>query len=57
MINGEGHGISPEQMKDIFIKLEMSRMLIKMGNDMVKQIEEDLKFYKAVSDIEDTEND
>ncbi len=38
-------------MKDIFIKLEMSRMLIKMGNDMVKQIEEDLKFYAATNNL------
>jgi hypothetical protein len=49
----DSNGLSPEQLKDIFIKLEMSRMLVKMGNDLVKQIEDDIKFYQTVSDIED----
>jgi hypothetical protein len=42
--------MTPEQFKDVYIKVEMSRMLVKMGNDMVKQIEEDIKFYNAIID-------
>ena len=55
--DGESQGFSPDQLKDIFIKLEMSRMLIKMGADMAKQIEEDIKFYRTIGDIEDNDND
>ncbi len=42
--------MTPEQFKEIYIKVEMSRMLVKMANDMVKQIEEDIKFYNAIAD-------
>lgn len=55
MTNEESQGFTPEQLKDIFIKLEMSRMLMKMSLDMTRQIEEDIKFYKTVSDIEDND--
>jgi hypothetical protein len=57
MADGESQGFSPDQLKDIFIKLEMSRMLIKMGADMAKQIEEDIKFYRTIGDIEENDND
>jgi hypothetical protein len=52
MTNAE-QGFSPEQLKDIYLKIEMSRMLVKMGNDMTKQIEADLKFYSATNNLED----
>jgi hypothetical protein len=52
MTNAE-QGFSPEQLKDIYLKIEMSRMLVKMGNDMTKQIEADLKFYAATNNLED----
>jgi hypothetical protein len=48
MSEGERNGFSPDQMKDIFIKIEMSRMLMKMSLDMTKEIEDDLKFYNAI---------
>jgi hypothetical protein len=41
-----------EQFKEVYIKVEMSRMLLKMSQDMVKQIEEDIKFYNAIVDSE-----
>ena len=44
-------GFSPEQLKDIYLKIETSRMLIKMGKDMTKQSEEDLKFYAATNNL------
>jgi hypothetical protein len=53
MTNEESQGFTPEQLKDIFIKLEMSRMLIKMGADMAKQIEEDIKFYRTIGGVEE----
>tara|TARA_B110000977_G_scaffold165428_1_gene212585 strand:- start:62 stop:223 length:162 start_codon:yes stop_codon:yes gene_type:complete len=46
MTDEERHGFSPDQMKDIFIKIEMSRMLMRMSTDMTKQIAEDLKLYQ-----------
>jgi hypothetical protein len=49
MTNGEVQGFSPEQMKEIFIKLETSRLLAKMAENMAKEIEADIKFYTAVN--------
>ncbi len=57
MTDGESQGFSPDQLKDIFIKLEMSRMLMKMSLDMTKQIEEDIKFYKTIGNIEEKDNE
>jgi hypothetical protein len=57
MTNEESQGFTPEQLKDIFIKLEMSRMLMKMSLDMTKQIEEDIKFYKTIGNIEEKDNE
>ena len=42
-------GFTREQMKDIYLKVEMSRMLVKMGRDMTKEIEDDLKFYRSIN--------
>ncbi len=47
------NGYSTEQMAEIYAKLEVSKMLIKMGTDMAKQIEADIKFYKMTNGIED----
>jgi hypothetical protein len=55
MTNAE-QGFSPEQLKDIYLKIEMSRMLVKMGNDMTKQIEADIKFYAATNNLEGGNN-
>jgi hypothetical protein len=49
MSDPEAHGFTPEQMKDIFIKLETSRLLAKMAENMAKEIEADIKFYTAVN--------
>ena len=42
-----------EQMTEIFAKLEVSKMLIKMGTDMAKQVEADIKFYRMTNGLED----
>ena len=42
-----------EQMTEIYAKLEVSKMLIKMGTDMAKQIEADIKFFRMTNGIED----
>jgi hypothetical protein len=42
-----------EQMAEIYAKLEVSKMLIKMGTDMAKQVEADIKFYRMTNGIED----
>ena len=47
------NGYSTEQMAEIYAKLEVSKMLIKMGTDMAKQVEADIKFYKMTNGIED----
>jgi hypothetical protein len=47
------NGYSTDQMAEIYAKLEVSKMLIKMGTDMAKQIEADIKFYKMTNNIEE----
>jgi hypothetical protein len=49
MTDQAAQGFSPEQMKDIFIKLETSRLLAKMAENMAKEIEADIKFYTAIN--------
>jgi hypothetical protein len=52
MTDGEAQGISPEQMKDIFVKLETSRLLKQMSENLAKEIEEDIKFYNTTNNEE-----
>lgn len=52
--NDFDHGnYTTEQMTEIYTKLEVSKMLIKMGTDLAKQIEADIKFYRMTNGLED----
>jgi len=44
---------STDQMAEIYAKLEVSKMLIKLGTDMAKQAEMDIKFYRMMNGMED----
>ena len=47
---------STDQMAEIYAKLEVARMLTKMGSDMAKQVETDIRFFKMTNNIPDEEN-
>jgi hypothetical protein len=47
---------STDQMAEIYAKLEVSKMLIKLGTDMAKQAEMDIKFYRMTNRMEDGES-
>lgn len=44
-------------MAEIYAKLEVSKMLMKMGTDMAKQAADDIKFYKMTNGLEDDKSD
>jgi hypothetical protein len=44
---------STDQMAEIYAKLEVSKMLIKLGTDMAKQASDDIRFFKMTNNIED----
>lgn len=51
---------STDQMAEIFAKLEVAKLLMKMGSDMAKQAETDIKFYRMTNpqiaaELEETE--
>ena len=46
-----------DQMAEIYAKLEVSKMLVKMGTDMAKQAADDIKFYKMTNGIDDDRSD
>jgi hypothetical protein len=39
-----------DQMSEIYAKLEVSKMLIKLGTDMAEQAATDIKFYRMTND-------
>ena len=43
-----------DQMAEIYAKLEVSKMLIKMGTDMAKQAEADIKFFRMTNGMTDS---
>lgn len=51
MENGD-FNYSTDQMAEIYAKLEVAKMLIKLGTDMAKQAENDIKFYRMTNNIE-----
>lgn len=51
MENGD-FNYSTDQMAEIYAKLEVAKMLIKLGTDMAKQAENDIKFYRMTNKIE-----
>ena len=52
----EDFNYSTDQMAEIYAKLEVSKMLIKLGTDMAKQAEMDIKFYRMTNRMEDGES-
>jgi hypothetical protein len=40
---------STDQIADIYAKLEVAKLLMKMGADMAKQAETDIKFYRMTN--------
>ena len=56
MENGD-FNYTTDQMAEIYAKLEVSKMLVKMGTDMAKQAADDIKFYKMTNGIDDDRSD
>lgn len=48
---------STDQMAEIYAKLEVAKMLMKMGSDMAKQVETDIRFFKMTNSELDFDND
>ena len=48
---------SSDQIADIYAKLEVAKLLMKMGADMAKQAETDIKFYRMTNATPDVEED
>lgn len=42
---------STDQMAEIFARLEVAKLLMKMGSDMAKQVETDIKFYRMTNNM------
>lgn len=38
-----------DQIAEIYARLEVSKMLIKLGTDMAKQVDTDIKFYRMTN--------
>lgn len=48
---------STDQIAEIYTKLEVAKMLMKLGSDMAKQAETDIKFFKMTNEIPDAKDD
>jgi hypothetical protein len=44
---------SADQIAEIYAKLEVAKMLMKLGTEMAKQAETDIKFFKMTNKIPD----
>jgi hypothetical protein len=42
---------SNDQIADIYAKLEVAKLLMKMGSEMAKQAETDIKFYRMANNL------
>ena len=56
MSENNGFKYSNDQIADIYAKLEVAKMLMKMGSDMAKQAETDIKFYRMTNEIPESDN-
>lgn len=52
----ENFRYSTDQITDVYAKLEVAKLLIKMGTDMAKQAEMDIKFYRMTNGLESDDN-
>lgn len=48
---------SNDQIAEIYAKLEVAKMLMKMGADMAKQAETDIKFFRLTNVVPDSKED
>lgn len=48
-----GFTYSTDQIADLYAKLEVAKMLIKMGTELAKIAETDIKFYRLTNNIPD----
>lgn len=48
----EDFNYSTDQMAEIYAKLEVSKMLVKLGTDMASQVADDIKFYRMTNNID-----
>ena len=46
-----GFTYSTDQIAELFAKLEVAKMLIKMGNELAKAAETDIQFYRLTNNI------
>ena len=51
-MQNEDSNYSTDQMAEIYAKLEVAKMLTKMGTDMARQAADDIKFYRMTNKIE-----
>jgi hypothetical protein len=51
----EDYNYSTDQIADIYAKLEVAKLLMKLGSDMAKQAETDIKFYRMTNPTPDAE--
>lgn len=40
---------STDQIAEVYAKLEVAKMLVKLGTDMAKQAETDIKFFRMTN--------
>jgi hypothetical protein len=55
MGNNNEFNYSEDQIAGIYAKLEVAKLLMKMGSDMAKQAETDIKFYRMTNPTPDVE--
>lgn len=48
---------SNDQIADIYAKLEVAKLLMKMGSEMAKQAETDIKFYRMTNEVPAADGD
>ena len=51
-MENENSNYSTDQMAEIYAKLEVAKMLTKMGTDMARQAADDIKFYRMTNGLE-----
>jgi hypothetical protein len=53
----EDYNYSTDQIAGIYAKLETAKLLMKLGTDMAKQVETDIKFYRMTNPDLNAEED
>ena len=51
-----GFRYTNDQMAEIYAKLEVAKMLTKMGTDMARQAADDIKFFRMTNDVDPEED-